>query len=332
MGTTLLAAVGSFLLPGSGQAYLGQVRRAVVWAVVATLLNVIPTLWVPQLAFATLAIRIAAAADTLWVARRVAGRTTRKIDAAGITVAAQVIAIFLERTLVIEAFVPASTSMAPTLAIGDHVFVDKLTPRIAGYDRGDVVVFDHPLIAARFLKRIAAVGGDEVAVRQGVLYVNGTPATQTQLGEVTYWDRDEDSGNWIARQAIAYREILGDHDHQIYRLPRMESEKYDMRDFPQPVRDDDAADPCGHAGDIARYSSPRQPPLTIAPMRLTADGQACKVPPGTYFMLGDNRDNSNDSRSWGVVPESLLVGRVTGIWWSKNSRTGTEWGRIGRVD
>jgi signal peptidase I len=72
------------------------------------------------------------------------------------------------------------------------------------------------------------------------------------------------------------------------------------------------------------------PPPGRAPMLFTEDHLSCRVPPGSFFVLADNRMSLQDSRIWGAVPDELLIGRVLSIWWSAG-RAGGSLERVGPV-
>jgi signal peptidase I len=317
----LLAALASLLFPGAGHALAREIRRGVLWAV-AGFLPIVAILWFPQGMLVAIAVRVACAVDAWIVVRRAAPDTRNYYPAGAVAIATGVVLLGV-RLLALESVVPQSTSMTPTLTIGDRVFIDKLTPRFTGYHRGEIVVFDHPIHPVQYLKRIAAVGGDTVAVRDGILYVNGVAQAQKEIGNVSYWDMNERT--WTQHDAVAYREDLAGHVHTVFRYHRLPSEKYVMSDYPVPGTPE-GEDPCGGRAASTARANP------APPMQLTADRAACTVPAGTFFVLGDNRDNSNDSRAWGALPAANVFGRVVGIWWSSNDKTGTEPSRIGRVD
>ncbi len=321
------AAVASFLLPGAGQALTRTLRRTLIWAA-AGLVPILASLWWPQLLMISGMIRIASAVDAVIVVRR-ARRASITMDLVygSAAMIGQVAVYLVVRLLVLETFLAQSTSMVPAVQIGDHVLVDKLTPRFAGYHRGEVVVFTHPLLGTAYLKRIAAVGGDEVAVRDGVLYVNGHESAQTLVGDATYWDRVDERDGWSERKAIAYREDLDGTVHTIYRAPKLESETTYQHDYPRPGEDQ----PCAVSTSVLQQLQGRAPAVQAPPMQPSRDGTACVVPAGTYFMLGDSRDNSVDSRYWGAVPSALMTGRVVGIWWTSNPHV-DRLGRLGRVE
>jgi signal peptidase I len=223
------------------------------------------------------------------------------------------------RTFVFQSFYVPSDSMFPTLLIGDHVFVSKLAygPRVPfletnlpGYReprRGEVVVFqlardgrriyapDHrpELPTEAFIKRLVALPGETVELRQGVVYVNGAAAPQVRTGE-----RFTDPSG---RSFDVLEETLGECRHRV-------------------------------------LDDPRIPPMDLAPFR---------VEEGRYFFLGDNRDNSYDSRGWGSVraldiegPAGLLYWSwdFTGSWlsllnpltWIDNLSSRTRWDRMGK--
>ena len=200
-------------------------------------------------------------------------------------------AVFLLRSFAFEPFKIPSGSMVPTLLVGDLILVNKYhygirlpvlnTKVIANNDpaRGDVVVFRYPPDPRLdYIKRVVGVPGDEVAYLNQRLTVNGQPVPLQSLGEFY----DEDS----LRYAPQYSEKLGEVEHRILVDPRRPSYfGSGTPSFPQ--------------GQGCRY---------------VVEGMVCKVPEGHYFVMGDNRDNSQDSRYWGFVPDANLVGRAFFIW------------------
>jgi signal peptidase I len=193
------------------------------------------------------------------------------------------------RAFVIEPYRIPSESMLPTLLIGDHLFVNKFVYgikipftdwRLPGFrapERGDVVVFtvardarggifpadQRPELARdQFVKRLVAVPGDQVEVRQGDLYVNGERVPREDTGE-TFRDKDH-------RNLRVGREDLAGHVHLVL--------------------------------DDPRSPGPEQRPLTL--------------PEDRYFLMGDNRDLSNDSRIWGTVRLAEMKGPAFVLYWS----------------
>jgi signal peptidase I len=162
--------------------------------------------------------------------------------------------------------------MRPTLLEGDVVFVNRLAydlklpltdvvlMSLGEPQRGDVVTFSSPQDGMRLIKRIAAVPGDRVEMRQEVLYINGQAAQYDAPEEV-----QETVGAGATVQATRWTERLDGHERRVQWLHGV------------PARD-------------------------------TFD--AIVVPPGQYLMLGDNRDDSVDSRYIGLVPRHLLIGQA----------------------
>jgi signal peptidase I len=197
---------------------------------------------------------------------------------------AVLIALFL-RAFVVEAFKIPSGSMIPTLQVGDHIFVNKFIYGVRvpwtnikfGTEyrkprRGEVIVFIYPKEPDKdFIKRIVAVEGDEVEVRDNVLYINGKPVPQVaDKGDCRYDDYEEATDHWEERRCDAYDETLGKNRFTV-------------------IFDKDGS---GHSS------------------------RPFKVPPQSVFVMGDNRDNSHDSRFWGAVPYDLIKGKAMLIWWS----------------
>jgi len=259
------------------------------------------------------------------------------------------VALFL-RVYIVEAFKIPSSAMYPTLHIGDHVFVDKLTKFWRDWQHGDMIVFIYPCDTQRdYVKRIVALAGETVEVRCNVVYVNGKALLQELVegpGSVTedkctqpccYEDYDESRDHWYAKLCSLYRE----NDYQTFhnadrpQIDRMRSEGKintgDSRDFPE--RDHPFPPSCSDARDeFAKTSAHAQVKGKLVETKPEGTAAACEpqyhyvVPPGHVFVLGDNRNNSNDSRVWGSVPESFIKGRVKSIWLSSH-----ESGRIGLV-
>jgi signal peptidase I len=211
-----------------------------------------------------------------------------------------IVGVFVLRSFLFEPFKIPSGSMVPTLLVGDLILVNKFDygvrlpvlnkKVIANNDpqRGDVMVFRYPPDPRLdYIKRVVGVPGDEVAYLNQKLTLNGQPVPVKALGEFY----DEDS----LRYAPQFSEKLGEKDHRILVDPRRSSFfGMDSARFP-------FAENC-------RYS---------------AEGVTCKVPAGHYFVMGDNRDNSQDSRYWGFVPDQNLVGRAFFVWMN--------FGNLGRI-
>ncbi|MFN3886386.1 MAG: signal peptidase I [Aquabacterium sp.] len=201
-------------------------------------------------------------------------------------------AVFLMRSFLFEPFKIPSGSMIPTLLVGDLILVNKfhygirlpvINKKIISNNepqRGDVMVFRYPVDPSLdYIKRVVALPGDEVAYINKKLTINGKPVEQTALAQFY----DEDSLRYFDQ----YSEKLGQVEHSILvdkdRPPFVPPQA--VFDFPNK--------------ELCRYSG---------------EGVVCKVPPGHYFMMGDNRDNSQDSRFWGFVPDEAIVGKAFVIW------------------
>lgn len=310
----LLAVVASLLFPGTGQALVCRPKCVVVWGVAGFVPALLALAWAPLLLIPAVIRPVSAVHAGIKVWR--AGPQRPNLELAGIAAVVNVVALVALRLLVMEAFVARSSSMQPALDFKDRMLVDKLTPRLTGYERGEIAVFLHPS-GSTYVKRLIAVGGDTVEVRDGALRINGVKVTNTPIGPTTYRDFDEVRESWLRRGAVAVRESYAGHSYVILRDPDGDN----FNDFPEllasmPPSCDVSAE--GWPGEGPVYA---QPAMTLAP-----DGHSCVVPAGSYFFLGDNRDNSNDSRRWGVIPEGKMVGRVVGLWWSDDR------GRLGHVD
>lgn len=201
-----------------------------------------------------------------------------------------ILVVFVVRSFVVEPFKIPSGSMVPTLLVGDFILVNKYeyglrlpisnTKLTEGkpLTRGDVVVFRYPKDeSVDYIKRVIGLPGDTVAYEDKKLTINGKPVPET--AQQDYFD-DERIG--YAKQFV---EDLGGRRNAILNNPQVPPFVIGADDFP--FRDN-----CVY----------------------NAQGVTCKVPPGHYFMMGDNRDNSADSRYWGFVPDKNIVGRAFFIW------------------
>ncbi|HLA33319.1 MAG TPA: signal peptidase I [Rhodocyclaceae bacterium] len=203
-----------------------------------------------------------------------------------------ILAVFLLRSFLVEPFKIPSGSMIPTLLVGDFILVNKYTYGIRlpvinqkilelnTPQRGDVVVFRYPPDPTLdYIKRVVGVAGDTVEYRNKKLTVNGKEVVQKKLDD--YLDRDR------LYYTPRFDETLGAVQHQILVEP-------DAPGFvPQTVRFPNS--------DKCHYNS---------------EGLKCEVPTGHYFVMGDNRDNSQDSRFWGFVPDENLVGKAFFVWFN----------------
>jgi signal peptidase I len=180
--------------------------------------------------------------------------------------------VFVLRSFLVEPFQIPSSSMVPTLLIGDYILVNKFTYGIRlpvlrtkvldvnDPQRGDVMVFFPPhMNDTYFIKRVIGVPGDTVRYHNKELFVNGEKVAREPA--------TPDDGIVLDPRYRIDRESLGSD---------------------------------GHLMQVDLY----RPSAEFTEV----------VKPGHYFMMGDNRDNSSDSRVWGQVPERDIVGKAFAIW------------------
>ena len=209
--------------------------------------------------------------------------------------------VFVLRSFLFEPFKIPSGSMIPTLWVGDLILVNKfhygvrlpvINLKITDgnpVERGDVMVFRYPPKPnLDYIKRVIGLPGDEIAYLNKQLTINGQPAPKTPLPDFF----EEDSLRYIKQ--FEERIPFGDKPDASVTSVRLHRLLNDA-DRPAFVPGADEfvfKDNC----------------------RYTVEGVTCKVPAGHYFMMGDNRDNSLDSRYWGFVPEKNIVGKAFFVW------------------
>lgn len=201
-----------------------------------------------------------------------------------------ILVVFVLRSFLFEPFKIPSGSMMPTLLTGDLILVNKFTyglrlpvinTKITDGKppaRGDVMVFRYPPKPSMdYIKRVIGVPGDEVAYLNKQLTINGKPVPKNALPD--FLDGD------AMRLLKQFSEELDGTKHNLLNDDGGPAFVQGATDFP--FREN------------CRYS---------------VEGIVCKVPAGHYFMMGDNRDNSADSRYWGFVPDKNIVGRAFFVW------------------
>lgn len=214
-----------------------------------------------------------------------------------------ILVVFGLRSFLFEPFKIPSGSMLPTLFVGDFILVNKFTYgirlpvinkkiiEIGQPQRGDVMVFRYPEDPSLdYIKRVVGLPGDRIAYQDKKLTLNGVELPVTPRGDFL----DKDRLIYTPR----FTEQLGGVGHDILIDPEAPAFIRQVAAFP--FRDN------------CHYN---------------AAGVTCVVPPGHYFLMGDNRDNSRDSRFWGFVPDENIVGRAFFIWFNFS-----DLGRVGKFD
>ena len=207
-------------------------------------------------------------------------------------------------TFIVQAVKVPTGSMQNTITVGDHLLVNKFVfapgPRFPllpqrEIRRGDIIVFKYPgnpfnhardqqedniPFKVNYVKRVIGLPGDTVEMKGLQVFINGQPLPEHVI---------------VARNVNekAPLEIIED-------TPRRGDEKYDVYYFEDTV---DAA----RKGERAGVSSD---------FHFAVNGKPAKVPDNSYFVMGDDRDNSLDSRAWGFVPRDLIIGRAMFVYWS----------------
>ncbi len=219
------------------------------------------------------------------------------------------------RSFLFEPFRIPSDSMMPTLLDGDFIFVNKFAyglrlpvantkvVPIGDPQRGDVIVFRTPRDPSiNYIKRLVGLPNDHIEVRGDAIWVNGVAQQARPTGLFT-----EDACYQNFQEA---EEQLGTHLHRVMVCPGDVGHSY-----------------CGKRTlNVCAGTA-----LTAGPLHgATADFETT-VPPGYYFFMGDNRDNSQDSRfpQLGLVPEANIVGKAVRIWLNIGNGAGPEWHRFG---
>ncbi|SFV08682.1 signal peptidase I [Pseudoduganella namucuonensis] len=199
--------------------------------------------------------------------------------------------VFILRSFLYEPFKIPSSSMVPTLLIGDLILVNKFTYGVRlpiinkkiielnDPQRGDVMVFKYPRdMSQDYIKRVIGVPGDKITYENKRLTVNGQAVKYTALDDYL-----NDDSLLYSKQ---YKESLANVEHRVILTEGAPNVNLgDVKDFPH-------SENCTY-----RY-----------------EGFTCTVPAGNYFMMGDNRDNSADSRYWGFVPDKNIVGKAFFVW------------------
>jgi len=211
--------------------------------------------------------------------------------------------VFFLRSFLYEPFKIPSTSMVPTLLVGDLILVNKFTYGIrlpvlnrkiidvGDPQRGDVMVFKYPKdMSQDYIKRVIGVPGDKIVYENKRLTVNGKALSYTQMDDYLDDERPVYHKQLMENLTGVSHRILNNDSKRTIELSAVEN-------FPH-------RESCVYA--YEKFS--------------------CIVPEGNYFMMGDNRDNSADSRYWGFVPNQNIVGKAFFVWMNLGN-----WKRIGGI-
>ena len=204
------------------------------------------------------------------------------------------------RWALMEAYVIPSASMLPSLLIHDHIFVNKIVygvrvpfsenwlMKFGEPQRGDVIVFKYPVDKRIFfIKRVIGLPGDKITYENNRLYINDKIVEEQPASDHSDWNQVRDADFAQEGEAlIDLRESRADYEHLTETLP-------------------------GSNGNPDKKHSI----LMSTKPRYRTSG-SWEVPEHSLFVMGDNRDNSLDSRRWKFVPEEYILGRAMFVWLS----------------
>ena len=269
--------------------------------------------------FALILFLLTLATGLLWIVDRLHFAKRRAPDArepAWVEYAASffpvLLVVFLLRSFVAEPFKIPSSSMRPTLEVGDFILVNKFVyglrlpivetkvVPVSNPQRGDVVVFRYPVNPTQdFIKRVVGVGGDVVTYRDKKLTVNGVPLPETADGTYSYLENLR--FETLQKSIETAKAAEGPHAYAV----GVNAQAAPV--YTQNVRSFPGRENCDY----------------------NERGFTCKVPAGHYFMMGDNRDNSDDSRYWGFVPDDHIRGKAFFIWFNWDDISNLAFKRVG---
>jgi signal peptidase I len=290
-----IAAVLGLLIPPAGMLYVARPRWAAAYFALALIIALGSMFVLRDRELAGDAVALLVAITCAIHAYRLAGDSkvlrrpwySRWYGLVGIG-AAFVALAFGVRAFFFEPFRFPSESMAPSIEPRAHLIVKKWgygnygtygihlmrTGMSSEVQRGDIVVFESPEdTALSFAKRVIGLPRDRISYYSKRLKINDEEIPIRRIGDYVHRDR--------ATPSLQYLERLGDREYPIRIEPEAPAVVPPARAFPLSER-------CAYA----------------------AEGLSCRVPDGHYFVLGDNRDNSSDSRTWGFVPARNIIGKV----------------------
>ncbi|CUT17600.1 MULTISPECIES: signal peptidase I [Candidatus Ichthyocystis] len=200
------------------------------------------------------------------------------------------LSVFLIRSFLVEPFRIPSESMLPTLLVGDFILVNKFVYgirlpminkkviSIKEPERGDIIVFRYPRdVSIDYIKRVVGIPGDEIVYRNKELLINNVSISKRRAPDYLNTSRLVFSERYQENLLGVFHYVLNDSDRTV---------------FPPPAKN---------------FINDKNCSFSFNEIR-------CHVPDGSYFVMGDNRDNSSDSRVWGFVPEEYIVGKAFFVW------------------
>ncbi len=266
-------------------------------------------------------------------------RTLREVILENLRIIGEAYVIaFVIRLLFIEAFAIPSGSMIPTLLIGDRIIVfkptyginfpiiDVKTPGFTAPQRDDIIVFKNPTYRSPgkvrelvtlltfsvinidnepkfFVKRVVGVPGDTVELKNNRVYINGKELEYQFVESTPFYSLYKEGGKIIRLK-------------QPYLVPEAIKTTFSLSNLVL-LYDPHTREELVRLG-FPEYALPNMEFFKDDLNKVTNSLISNRIPEGYYFVMGDNRDESNDSRYWGLVPESVLIGKAIFRFWPPN--------------